>query len=228
MASTVRRLSTGSTIHIRTGVLQGIGPQGPRGATGPQGERGEPGPQGMPGPVGYVSESTTEATGSGSAANNTDSTVSFDSVLRDDATVVGSATTFNLYTGGWQGMAWVRFAKRSAVNGSGFRRVEVLLSGQVIAATTVAAAAEVDSDVTVSFVARAGSGVPLQVRVRHNDGATLSYTSRISLSRIGAGIQGPVGPEGPVGPPGPEGPQGPKGDSGTLSSSTTFADLGGS
>ena len=60
MSSTTRRLASGDVLHIRTGVLQGIGPQGPRGATGQRGEKGETGPQGMPGPTGYVVESVTE------------------------------------------------------------------------------------------------------------------------------------------------------------------------
>jgi hypothetical protein len=35
--SQVTRLESGGMIQIRSGVIQGIGPQGPQGTTGPQG-----------------------------------------------------------------------------------------------------------------------------------------------------------------------------------------------
>lgn len=228
MTSTMRRLSTGETVVIRTGVIQGIGPQGPVGPTGPQGSEGPQGPQGIPGPTGYVDESATEATGSGTVSHNSASIASFSNVVKDEASVYASATTLNLYAGGWQGTAWVRFAKRASVNGTGSRRVEVLLGGNVVAGQTVAAAPDVDTDVTVAFTVAPTSGANLQVRIFQSDGATLNYTSRLWCSRIGAGVQGPEGPAGPQGPTGGVGPTGPAGPPGSLiDSDTTFADLGG-
>lgn len=227
MSSTVRRLNSGSTIHIRTGVLQGIGPQGPRGATGPQGDRGETGPQGVPGPTGYVSESATEATGSGTIASNTTGALaSFSSVTYDQASIYSSATAFGLTTGNWQGTAFIRFIKPTG-SGAGSRRVEVLAGSTLVASCTIAAPTDVNADITVPFTIRAATGLNLTVRITQTQGSSLSYESRLWCSRIGAGIQGPVGPEGPSGPPGPQGPAGPQGPSGTISPTTTFADLGG-
>lgn len=227
MTSTVRRLSAGSAIHIRTGVLQGIGPQGPRGATGPQGNRGPIGPAGPPGPTGYVDEAAMRATGSGSVSHGTPSIATFASLTDDAAGIYDNPTTFTLKTGNWQGMAYVRFNKRS-VDGTGSRKVEVITTGGVVvAATTVAAAPDDNTDVTVAFAMRANTGIGLQVRITQTDGATLTYASSIFISRIGPGAPGPIGPEGPSGPPGPRGNPGPVGPAGTLSPTTTFADLGG-
>lgn len=227
MTSTVRRLNAGSTIHIRTGVLQGIGPQGPRGATGPQGIRGPIGSPGPPGPTGYVDESAMRASGSGNVAHGTPTIATFASLTDDSEGIYDSSTTFTLHTGNWQGMAHIRFAKRS-VAGSGSRKVEIVnTGGTVIAATSVAAAPDDDTHVTVSFALRANTGIGIQVRITQTDGATLNYNSSIFVSRIGPGAPGPMGPEGPTGPPGPRGNPGPVGPSGTLSPSTTFADLGG-
>lgn len=228
MTSTVRRLTSGGAIHVRTGVLQGIGPQGPRGATGPQGDRGETGAQGVPGPTGYVSESATEATGSGTIASNTTGALAaFSSVTYDQASVYSSSTTMGVHTGNWQGTAFIKFVKPTG-NGAGTRRVEVLAGSTVVASCGQPAVVDLDTDITVPFTIRAATGLNITVRITQTQGASLSYVSRIWLSRIGAGIQGPQGPEGPTGPPGPQGPAGPVGPAGTLSPTTTFRDLGGS
>jgi hypothetical protein len=227
MSSSVRRLGSGETIQIRTGVIQGIGPQGPRGSVGEKGDKGDQGNQGIPGPTGYVDESATEATGFGTVNHNTTAIAAFQTVATDEALIVASATSFTLNVGGWQGTAWIRFAKRSGITGAGSRRVEALLGGTVVAATTIAAAPDHDSDVTLAFTVKPTVGSTLQIRLFHTEGASLDYTSRIWISRIGAGIQGPEGPEGPIGQ-GIQGIQGPQGPPGSLvDNSTTFADIGG-
>lgn len=227
MSSTVRVLTSGDTIHVRTGVLQGIGPQGPRGATGPKGDRGETGPQGVPGPTGYVSESDTWATGLGTIASGTTGALAaFAAVQADRAAIYNSSTTYALTTGNWQGTAYIKFAKPAGA-GAGSRRVEVLVNNVVVASSSCAAPTDIDADVTCAFTVSVPWGQNLQVRIAQTQGASLNYTSRLWVSRVGAGIQGPVGPEGPSGPPGPQGPAGPQGPSGTLSPTTTFRDIGG-
>lgn len=226
MSDQIVRLGAGETIHIRTGVIQGIGPSGPVGPAGPPGPTGSEGPQGIPGPVGYVDESVTEATGSGTVANNANGTASFSTVVSDEAAVYASSTTLSLWVGGWQGTAWIRFAKRSGVTGTGTRRVEVLLGANVVAATSVAASPDVDTDVTVPFTVKPTVQSNLTVRLYQTDGATINYTGRLWVSRIGAGIQGVQGPAGPAGPAGPQGATGPAGPAGSyLDPDLTFADM---
>lgn len=225
MSSVIRRIGSGETLQIRTGVLQGIGPQGPVGPTGPQGPEGPQGPQGIPGPTGYVDESATEATGTGTVSHNSAAYASFSTVTRDEAEVISSATTFALYPGGWQGTAWIRFIKRVGFDGAGSRRVEAVLGGTTVASICVPASPDQDTDITLPFTVSPQIEQNLQIRIFQTEGATLSYSGRIWISRIGAGERGPTGPEGPQGPPGPTGPQGPAGPAGTLGSGTTFADL---
>lgn len=227
MSSATRRLSSGDTLHIRTGVIQGIGPVGPRGPSGPQGNRGPSGPQGMPGPTGYVSETETEAQGSGTIPTGTGGALAtWSSVHSDRAGIWDSSTSLSLSTGNWQGTFWVTMYKPSG-SGSGFRKAEVFLGNNAIACVSQQAVQLTDTDITVPFTAGVQSGQDLTVRIYQTQGTTLTYKCRVWCSRIGAGVQGPMGPEGPEGPPGPLGPQGPQGPSGTLSPTTTFRDIGG-
>lgn len=227
MSSQIRRLGTGDVVQIRTGVIQGIGPQGPVGPHGPAGPPGPDGPQGVPGPVGYVDESVMEATGGGSAADGATSVASFSTVVRDEPGIYQSATTFKLHPGGWQGTAWITFTRRNGVDGSGTRRVEVMLGGEVLTASAVSASPDDDTDIILPFTLSPLSDADMQIRIFQSDGATLNYTSRIWISRIGAGVQGPPGPLGPRGVEGPRGVAGPTGPSGTLAPNTTYAALGG-
>jgi hypothetical protein len=193
------------------------------------GKQGEQGAQGVPGPTGYVDESSTEVTASsGSVNHNAASIASFPTVVTDEAAIVSSATTLSLYPGGWQGTAWIRFVKRAGINGTGSRKVEAVLASTVIAALTVAASPDTDTDVTLAFTVNPVIQSSLQIRITQTDGAALSYSGRLWVVRIGAGIQGPIGPAGPLGNTGAVGPQGPQGPAGgVMPSSTTFADLGG-
>src|SRR5690606_3164519 len=216
MSNSVRRIGSGDIIQIRTGVIQGIGPQGPVGPSGPLGPTGPDGPQGPPGPVGYVDESVLEASGGGTAADGADTIASFATVTKDEAGIYTSATTMTPTPGGWSGVAWITFTKRTSITGSGSRTVEAVLGGTVIASTSVAAAPDVDTRVSLPFSLSVGSSTALQIRIRQSDGASLSYTSKLWITRIGAGVQGPEGPLGPSGPAGSQGPAGPAGPSGTL------------
>lgn len=230
MSSQVLKISSGETIQVRTGVIQGIGPEGPIGPVGPQGETGLQGPQGVPGPQGEVSEFSLEATASSSAvANDTETLVTFDGVLRDDILAVVSGTTFQLSPGGWQGTVWLSFTKQSTVDASGSRRVSALYKGQKIASVCLGAAPTYDTDVTLAFnLLSTVATDQLQIVVEQDEGVTITCSGRLWVSRIGAGPQGPAGPQGVPGPIGPAGPEGPPGPAGTIGdNNTTFAAIGG-
>ena len=75
----VIRLVNGGSIQVRTGVIQGVGPQGPRGVQGNQGIDGDQGPQGEPGPIGQILQlqGRTRVATSNVIALNTDTVVAF-------------------------------------------------------------------------------------------------------------------------------------------------------
>lgn len=231
MSSQVLRISSGEVIQIRTGVIQGIGPQGPIGPSGGQGEAGPQGPQGVPGPQGEVSEFSLEAkaVSATAVASDTSTIAVFGSVTRDDVLAATSGTTFQLATGGWQGSVFVSFGKQSGVNATGSRRVSAVYKGNVVGSVCLGAAPTYPSDLTLAFsVLSTVSTDQLQFTLQQDEGATLTYTGRLWISRIGSGPKGPAGPAGGpgvVGPPGPQGPTGPAGTIGT--NNTTFAAIGG-
>lgn len=230
MSSQVIRVSSGETIQVRTGVIQGIGPQGPVGPTGPQGETGPQGAQGVPGPTGAVIEFSTEvnALAQSIASATTYTLVSFSQVVRDSLSSVQSNTNFALIAGEYQGTAYLSFSKQAgaAVNTRG---VQVLYNGAVIAGQVVRAAPDLATDITVPFTVKSTVATQLlQVQAVQNEGATLSVTGRLWISRIGPGPAGPAGPQGAQGQPGAVGATGPQGPSGTIANNTTtFAAIGG-
>lgn len=228
MSSQVLKVSSGETIQVRTGVIQGVGPAGPPGPQG-VGIQGPPGPQGVPGPQGEVSEFSLEAAALSTAiASATESLATFGQITRDDILAATSGTTFQLSPGGWQGTVWVSFSKQSGVNATGSRRISAVYKGTVIDSVCVGAAPTFNTDLTLAFnLLSTLSTDQLQFTIEQDGGATLTYTSRLWISRIGSGPAGPAGPTG-VGTIGPPGPQGPPGPSGTIgNNNTTFASIGG-
>lgn len=230
MSSTVVRVATGDTIQIRTGVVQGIGPQGPVGPTGPVGPAGDPGPQGVAGPAGQVIENSFEAVlnTAQSVASGTNTLVAFDSVLTDEFSATQSQTNYKPGVGDFVVTAYVQITKRSNVVATGSRTIRILKGGNVLAAVSVAAPPTVAADLNISTAMRNLSPDDIiQVQVLQDEGATLQVlTARLWMSRTGPGPQGPKGDVGPKGDIGPAGPQGPKGASGTVGSNvTTFAAL---
>lgn len=231
MSSQVLKISSGEVIQVRTGVIQGIGPQGPIGPSGGQGEAGPQGPQGVPGPQGQVSEFSLEANALSTsiASDLTGTLATFSSVVRDEVLGVVSGTTFQLAPGAWQGMVYITFSKQSGVNATGSRRVSATYKGNWVASLCIAAAPTYPSGLTLPFsVLSTSSTDQIQFTVQQDEGVTLQYNGRLWISRTGPGPQGVAGPQGSLGPIGPPGPQGPTGPAGTIgTNNTTFAAIGG-
>jgi len=232
MSSTVARLTSGDQIQIRTGVLQGIGPQGPVGPVGPEGQTGPQGTQGVPGPMGQIDDLVTKATNVGAAqsvGSNTPTLVNMSTVIRDDAQLVSSLTTLTLPIGNWYIQASVNFNKPSAQAGAGRRRVSVNWDGVEQDAQSQNALTDYDTEISFTTVVVATSEArPTQIYVTHNDAVALAVSTKVTVTKLGPGAQGPAGPQGPAGGVGQQGPTGPQGVPGTLvSNSTTFEQIGG-
>ena len=233
MSSQVVRLVTGDVIEIRTGAIQGVGPQGNQGIQGEKGDTGDTGPTGATGPTGpegMVREDAAIVTmGSTSIADNTFvalklTTVEYDPYSWVDNT--GASTKIVLPVGNYFAMGYVLYSP-PAGTGVGYRLMSLLYNNVFVGGQQTPAVTGVSTSVTGSAMFRATSATPyLELKTQHTQGTALSIISaRLAVSRIGAGspgIQGPIGPTGPAGPastvPGPPG---------TLSPTTTFADIGG-
>jgi hypothetical protein len=226
----VIRLNNGGVIQVRTGVLQGIGPIGPRGLTGPQGAQGEIGPQGETGPMGGITEYSSKATISAgiSVSPDTDTLVSFGNVSYDDLAAVWSSTNFTLTDAGdYQISVWVRFDS-PANAGDGVRALWLQSSVQgILVRNHIVAVADEPTYAQLVWADRYAAGEQVNVYARQGDDLAVGITAgAISICRIGAGLRGAVGPAGPAGPVGPAGPQGPEGPAGSATSGfTTYADL---
>lgn len=239
MSSNVTRLESGGMIQIRTGVVQGIGPQGPVGATGPQGEVGPQGTQGVPGPTGGVEQVSSQFTASSQAVAlstvtsnfpTTYTNVAFGTVVRDELSAQSSTVNFTLDAGSdYAFYVEIRFYKQAAVNGTGFRAVQAVYNGVVIANELIPANSLVDTIVRMPFAFRSVSGTDvLNIKVSHNDTANLNVTGAMWINQTGPGAQGVQGVQGIQGPQGDVGPQGPIGPSGAIvNNTTTIADIGG-
>jgi collagen type VII alpha len=228
MSSSVVRVSSGDTIQIRTGVVQGIGPQGPTGPTGPPGQQGDLGPQGNEGPTGSVGEYVTLVRGSvQSIAAATNSLITFDQVVKDDYSAVQSVTNFKPGLGNYYVVASTSFTKQSSVSASGSRVIRVLVDDVVVAGNSSSAAPSVPTELSVNVgvsITNVNSIIKIQAYQDEGGSVTLQLNnSRMWLCRTGSGpqgVQGPVGPIGPIGPVGPAGPTGPAGPG--ANSTTTF------
>lgn len=239
MTFQVTRLESGGMVQIRTGVLQGIGPQGPTGATGPQGETGPAGPQGIPGPTGGVDEFSTSVTAATQALALTSVTsnypsawtnVSFGTVVRDELSAVASAVNYKLPAGAdYFIQARIRFYKQASVDATGFRGIQAVYNGVVIAETLVSPPGKVDAIIGLTCNIRSTSFSDiLNIKVCHSDTATLNITGALWLNRTGPGAQGAQGDQGIQGPIGPQGVQGPIGPAGAIvNNTTTIGDIGG-
>jgi hypothetical protein len=238
MSSQVLRVTSGEVIQVRTGVIQGIGPQGPIGPPGPLGDTGEQGPQGVPGPTGYVAQSSAEFTAASQAIASTTITsnlptaytlVAFATVVRDDISAQKSSSNFDVAAGDYQGTVMLSFSKQTSVNATGFRSVQAVYKGAVIASATHNAVSAVGTDINLHFAFKSTVATDvLYIQVAHNEGVNLTVTGRLWINNTGPGAPGPAGPQGAQGVPGPTGAQGPQGPAGTVANNTTtFATLGG-
>lgn len=229
-SSQVIRLTSGETIQIRTGVIQGIGPQGPIGPTGPAGPQGEAGPQGSPGPMGAIQEFSSEYNLSVQSIGSGTATLVQWTVVRDDISAMASSTNFTLPVGQYFVSAWTQMTKQSGVNATGSRSIRILYGGSIIGARAGGAAPTALSELSVSTAINVTSASTiLAIQVEQDEGATLSLANgRLWISRIGPGPAGSIGPQGPIGPAGPVGATGPIGPAGSVANNTTtYATLGG-
>ena len=231
--TSVVRLNNGGQIQVRTGVLQGIGPIGPRGLTGPEGPQGVTGPQGEVGPPGaiYQYHSTAMTSGSQSVSADTDTLVGFGNVLYDDLSSFQSSTVFSIGPGEDALIScWVTFDLGTNA-GDGMRKLWLT---STIGGVETTLARDQDSAViddqtscNITWVHRGQDGETLRIKARSGDDVAVSIVEGgLTVARVGAGPAGPMGPtgpQGPIGPTGPQGPQGPAGSSGT--GYATYGDL---
>jgi hypothetical protein len=229
MANQVR-LINGGAIQVRTGILQGVGPQGPTGPVGPSGPMGPQGPLGPVGPPGAITEVSSKVTVASpqSITADTDTTVAFGNVVFDDMSAASSSVNFTLHeTGDYLINTWVKFEKPSN-DGDGLRALWVLSdTNGILARAQYPAVADDDTYVHLSTVHRSTvTDEVLHVLCRSGDDLAVSLAAgALTFTRTGSGpigLTGPAGPAGPVGPAGPTGPQGPAGTPGTY---TTYSGI---
>jgi hypothetical protein len=226
----VLRLTGGGQIQVRTGVLQGIGPAGPRGLIGPQGPDGTQGPEGPAGPMGQILQMQTKTIIGGVtniAAAGT-SLLAFGSVAYDDMGICASSTNFIFpvvadylfnativfpMTGSSNGVRGVRLV--SNINGEvGQGRYPVVANQTMVISLSCPFRTTAENEMVQVFVDST------------DNAATVVSAGYAVIARIGSGPQGPVGPQGPQGPIGAQGPAGPQGPAGNANSGfTTYADL---
>jgi hypothetical protein len=222
MANVVRLVSGGS-IQVRTGVIQGIGPQGPRGVSGSQGIDGAQGPVGETGPMGQIlqlSARTTVSTNNPIAAT-TDTVVNFGFITHDDMqSFSNTAFTFPA-DGDYLLSAWLRFDAAAAT----VRELWFAVGAATLARTSRMAGTGAPFYVDLSFPYRALTGQVANVLVRSGSATGISEGSW-AVTRVGSGppgIQGPQGIQGPVGATGAQGPQGTPGSAN--SGFTKYSDM---
>ena len=229
--SNVIRLVSGGTIQVRTGVLQGVGPQGPRGQVGPEGPVGEPGPQGETGPMGQINQlqARTAVSGTNTLNADTDTTIAFGTVAYDDLSCFASSTNIVLADiGDYLFSVYLKF-NLGANAGDGKRDVWLVsTTNGTIARTTVTADATEATYVTFVYPVRTTiSNETFDIKARSGDDVSLTVSAGArTVTPIPPGPAGPQGPIGPTGATGATGATGPEGPAGSASSGfATYADL---
>lgn len=218
------KLVNGSTIQVRTGVIQGIGPVGPRGAVGETGPQGDQGPIGPTGPMGviYNQMSRAKLSATNPVAANTDTVLG---TFVSDVDAIGINKTQSVFQlvanpGDFMMSCWVRFDDATA----GLREVWFLTGATIIARSSrmSVAGAPFYCDLTHPYHSALGNEsfsvvVRSQVACNVSDGV-------MAFNRIGSGPQGVPGPPGVQGVQGPQGGKGDTGASGSASTGfTTYA-----
>ena len=230
-SSQVIRLSSGDTIQVRTGTIQGIGPQGPAGPSGPAGPAGPQGESGERGSVGQVEESLLYAYAIPtyqSLVISTDSLVTLAAEYADDYAARQSPNTFSLPVGNYTFSANATFV-RSTGTQTGARILRLLVGGVVQwEASQPVISVGTTTSLSLSgglFIETPGLAVALQAW--HNDSVSILLNpAKLWISRVGAGLTGPQGATGLTGPQGATGAAGPAGPSGAIgNNNTTFGDI---
>jgi hypothetical protein len=183
------------------------------------------------GPTGEILQIQARANVSSTTSLNpdTDTLVSFGTVVYDDLSVFTSATNLTFpEAGDYLISAWVEF-DLPANPADGLRTLSVVstTNGVVWKTSTPAVTGEPTLlEIHCPYRVIAGGEI-LNVKGLSSDDLALNISEgACTVTRIGSGPIGPAGPQGPqgpVGPQGPEGPQGPDGDAG--SGFATYADL---
>lgn len=230
MANVIRLLNGGS-LQVRTGVLAGVGPAGPKGVTGDTGPQGIQGPTGDTGPMGQILQVQSKANISAATAltQNTQAKISFGTVAYDDMSACTSAVNFTLTElGDYLIQAWVEFENGS---GSGTRRLLVTHdTNGTIWQTSVAAAATGSTYLDIACPLRVAlTGEVVHIEAVSSDGTGLNVAAgSIVITRVGSGPKGDTGPQGPAGPVGATGATGPAGPTGAAGTGyLTYDDLNG-
>lgn len=220
----VVRLVNGGAIQVRTGVLQGIGPQGPRGLVGPGGPQGEQGPIGETGPMGQILQmmGRTNVGTNNPIAANTDTMMAFGAIAYDDLSCFTSTSNITLTAAGdYLFSCWMRFDDAAA----GSRELWFATGGVTIARATRASVAGAPFYVDLAHPYRAAGGEVVNVYARAGAATAISMGA-LNVTRVGSGppgVQGPAGVQGSVGATGPAGPPGPAGSAN--SGFTKYSDL---
>ena len=233
MSSQLIRLGNGDTIQVRTGTVQGIGPQGPTGPTGPEGGPGPQGEQGERGDVGYVDESLSlfqSVAPNQSVAATVSTLVDLGTTVVDDFSAKQSINTFKLPIGNYAFYASASFL-RSTGTQAGVRVLRLLVSS-AMQWEQIVPVMPTGTTTTVNLAGGLRVTDPtaeISIQVWHNDSVSLALSpAKFWVSRIGAGAPGPQGEQGAQGPVGATGAQGPQGPAGTIgNNNTTFGQLGG-
>lgn len=215
----VIRLASGGAIQVRTGVLQGVGPEGPTGPVGPPGPDGGQGPQGEQGPAGQITQIQAAAIVSGTTTvtANTDILVAFGSVTHDDLAACTSSTVFTtIDAGDYLFTVWTGYGAAQAND----LWVYSTTNAQIVVRNTSSGIYN-----HVSFTYRADANESFRVYTRSTSGGSVT-AGAISITRTGSGPVGLTGPEGPQGIQGIQGIQGDDGPAGDANSGfTTYGDL---
>lgn len=227
----VIRLVNGGTLQVRTGVLAGIGPEGPRGLVGPPGPEGVQGPVGPEGPIGQILEVQSKKSVSTPTTllPNTDTMVAFGTTAHNDLGCFTDETTITLQDmGDYQLSAWVQIDPPSGGTPSGKRDLWFTSTTQgTLARTTIPTqAGSTFLTLTWPFRTIVVSEV-VRIWAVSTDTVQCNITAGgLVVNRIGSGPRGAIGPQGPVGPAGPQGPQGLRGPDGDANSGfLTYQDL---
>lgn len=220
-------MRSGDTVQVRTGALQGAGPQGP---IGPQGPSGNTGPMGPQGPVGSFTSLRTDLADTSAVAVAADHwyPASFGTApTQNDCLVVpapwdglnlqwkASGDYLVIVNGLFEPVSGVGDAGTDV---SGTRRMRIVdSSGVVLGKLQVkAAAAEYgQTQVIMADVVRPDASKKYHLEVQAADTAGVTFDTRsMTIIQVGAGPAGPAGPQGPVGATGPQGPTGATGSAG--------------
>lgn len=212
----VIRLVNGGSIQVRTGVIQGVGPQGPTGPVGGPGPDGEQGPQGEQGPMGQIlqSQGLTKVNLTNTITANTDTVISFGSRLYDDPGFFPGTSNSNIVlpeVGDYLLSCWL---KCNATTGATIRDIWFnSVANGLIARASRTAVASTDIYLNLTHPYRVLLGMApetLNVLVRSGSAITID-TGACTVTRIGSG---PKGDKGDQGIQGNQGIKGDKGDTG--------------